>query len=793
MPDRLMISAGPLYVDMSSAPTDIPEGEYHTVLRPLGKGLVERERSWGNEREAGGSAFKVAQYWIEEEHGKSVFVSRIAPCEANGNGRLWEHRAFYDDPRWLHEKIEDVRQALKTRGGALAADKLKLCIDPVEGAEMSYALHMPHLRGDLPWSILSMDGGAERQVVWQDVVDAWQRCGPPVEKVVVYLGGVLRTRLLQTLASAIDEEDESTRALLMAAHLFIEFGRTDLRRKPGDSEAEASRLGKDWRRILKTCLNRAHGAFMDFSTATALKLQAAEMMPEGFLVVRPHGVQGGRWDMLRRSEDAKSLVRRSFEAPERPEKDKKRTERPWRVTQVMYSMLRPRTLVGAADWEPYFDVQLFTKPGEITQHPPLLERLEELERELENFREPTLILLVGPTGVGKEVIARWIHRIHQRRMTHPFLPISGGSLKGEVVNAELFGSYKGAFTGVETRKGAFLAADGGVLLLDELEDLTLDAQERLLRVIEFGEVKRIGGDHIEKTNVLLIVATNLDPERLVKLGRLRPDLQNRLMGGFRIDIPALTERRGDAVRTAKAYWEHLNNRYGVARPWPSALETWLKTEAALKGNYRVLEAHLKYVHARARRLEAGEYDAATFEIPGDLNARDITITPPAHGNEQARMVEQLKALNRKFDALNATIAKQASKGGAKDGAAGDSPKRSACCTALAARAGEELRLIQDDQARFDRLLVLWDEVQSEHEPGNRALFRREFAWLLGMTDGSALRALLKASKESDAVLRVKPTGSGQSSAWVLVRGTVSRPDPPPDEGRSGGMTSSTGA
>src|ERR1041384_6596483 len=151
------------------------------------------------------------------------------------------------------------------------------------------------------------------------------------------------------------------------------------------------------------------------------------------------------------------------------------------------------------------------------------------------------ILITGESGSGKEVIADLIHTLSPRSKG-PFIKVNCAALPRELIESELFGSVKGAFTGAQAdRDGLFRQADGGTLLLDELAEMPVDTQTKLLRVLQEREFRPVGGRQSFKTNVRLIASTNLEVEVAIRGGKLREDLYYRI-NTITLNLPSLAER-----------------------------------------------------------------------------------------------------------------------------------------------------------------------------------------------------------------------------------------------------------
>lgn len=192
--------------------------------------------------------------------------------------------------------------------------------------------------------------------------------------------------------------------------------------------------------------------------------------------------------------------------------------------------------------------------GMLVGASPAFQRAHELM--LRSAKTQVTVLLTGETGVGKERFARALHA-HSERSAHPFIAVNCAALPAELIEAELFGVEKGAFTGAHAaRAGRFERADGGTLFLDEVGDLPMSAQAKLLRVLQDSEIERLGSETPRRVNVRLVTATNVQLEDAVERGVFRRDLFYRL-NVYPIDIPPLRERPNDIEPLAK----HLLERF----------------------------------------------------------------------------------------------------------------------------------------------------------------------------------------------------------------------------------------
>jgi two-component system response regulator HydG len=200
----------------------------------------------------------------------------------------------------------------------------------------------------------------------------------------------------------------------------------------------------------------------------------------------------------------------------------------------------------------------FAFPGILGQTPAMQRVLDVMNQVLDT---DATVLILGESGTGKELVAQALHRAGPRRH-RPFVPLNCAALAEGVLESELFGHERGAFTGaVARRKGRFEAADGGTLFLDEVGDMPVSSQAKLLRALESGEIVRVGSNDPVRVNVRLVAATNKDLRAAVAEGRFREDLYFRLRV-VTIDLPPLRERLADVPLLALHFLRQSAERHG---------------------------------------------------------------------------------------------------------------------------------------------------------------------------------------------------------------------------------------
>lgn len=174
------------------------------------------------------------------------------------------------------------------------------------------------------------------------------------------------------------------------------------------------------------------------------------------------------------------------------------------------------------------------------------------------------VMITGENGVGKELVARWLHE-KSNRASGPLVEVNCAAIPGELIESELFGHEKGSFTSaIKQRIGKFEQANGGTLFLDEIGDMSLSAQAKVLRALQEGKITRVGGDKEISVDVRVVAATNKDLLKEVEEKNFRLDLYHRL-SVILIHVPSLNERRDDIPQLVDKFLENICAEYGIAK------------------------------------------------------------------------------------------------------------------------------------------------------------------------------------------------------------------------------------
>jgi two-component system nitrogen regulation response regulator GlnG len=275
----------------------------------------------------------------------------------------------------------------------------------------------------------------------------------------------------------------------------------------------------------------------------------------------------------------------------------------------------------------------------LTQMPEMLGQapaMQDVFRAIGRLSQSNVtVLITGESGAGKELVARALHK-HSPRGNGPFVAINTAAIPKDLLESELFGHERGAFTGAQTmRRGRFEQADGGTLFLDEIGDMPFDLQTRLLRVLSDGQFYRVGGHHPLKSNVRVIAATHQNLEDRVRQGAFREDLFHRL-NVIRLRLPALRERREDIPTLAKFFLQKSAKDLGVEAKRISEAALARLAGFDFPGNVRQLEniCHWLTVMAPAQVIE-------TKDLPPELlDAASATAAPAGEVPPRAQVPQE---------------------------------------------------------------------------------------------------------------------------------------------------------
>ncbi len=295
--------------------------------------------------------------------------------------------------------------------------------------------------------------------------------------------------------------------------------------------------------------------------------------------------------------------------------------------------------------------------GAIGTSPAFKEVLEKAKRVAQTS---ATVFITGDTGTGKEVLARGMHR-HSPRREHPFVPVAVGALPETLLEAELFGHTKGAFTGATDKMGLFEAADKGTIFLDEICEVNMDMQQKLLRVLQERTIRRIGGLSEKEIDVRIISATNKDPEELVREKKMRDDLYFRL-NVVRIHLPLLRERSEDIATLSYHFLKQYRFSGLVEVESIHSDALLLMQQYQWPGNVRELQHTIERMVALAQKPELTVADLPEYIRPSNKKVFIPSPDPELGFKEaKAKLIEEFEKhyLERMLVKYNHNISKVA--------------------------------------------------------------------------------------------------------------------------------------
>jgi DNA-binding NtrC family response regulator len=264
------------------------------------------------------------------------------------------------------------------------------------------------------------------------------------------------------------------------------------------------------------------------------------------------------------------------------------------------------------------------------------------------------VLITGPNGAGKEVIADIVHGNSARR-NQPYVKVNAGALPDTLLEAELFGTESGAFTGAKARAGRFEAADGGTLFLDEIGNLPLAGQAKLLRVLQTGEYERLGSDSTRRADVRIVAATNANLRDAMREGKFREDLYYRL-SVIELAVPPLAERRDDILPLTRAFLPAGAQLTGdgeralINHAWPGnvrELRNVLQRAALLAGSAPINAAALNLPAAPTARVDEPVLDRASIQRALDDNKHIVAQAARQLGISRQSLYRRMEKLGIK--------------------------------------------------------------------------------------------------------------------------------------------------
>ncbi len=269
------------------------------------------------------------------------------------------------------------------------------------------------------------------------------------------------------------------------------------------------------------------------------------------------------------------------------------------------------------------------------------------------------VLVIGESGTGKEFFPKIIH-MGSARKHNKLIAVNCGAIPQGTIDSELFGHEKGAFTdAISSRKGYFEEADGGTIFLDEVAELPLTTQARLLRVLESGEFLKVGSSVVQKTNIRIVAATNVDLSKAVEEGRFREDLYYRLSTVL-INVPPLRDRGGDIMLLARKFASDFAERYRMPAIAFSDSAASALVSYRWPGNVRQLKNVVEQVALFEASTEVGRDELARYIPQGFGISTPALSSEGLHSYAQEREVlfNMIFRLQRELDAVRAEIAER---------------------------------------------------------------------------------------------------------------------------------------
>jgi DNA-binding NtrC family response regulator len=312
--------------------------------------------------------------------------------------------------------------------------------------------------------------------------------------------------------------------------------------------------------------------------------------------------------------------------------------KPFKVAEVVATVRRAlergRDSEAGAEATPEKLSTRYERAGLVGRAPAMIELYKEIARVAPSR---STVLVVGESGTGKELVARSIHK-HSPRSARPFIPVNCGAFTETLLESELFGYVRGAFTGATAdRKGLWEEAEGGTLFLDEIGETSPAMQVKLLRALQEGEIRRVGSTRPVIVDARVLAATNRDLEKEVKAGRFREDLFYRL-GVVTLRVPPLRERRSDIPLLAERFLRAASENAGRARLRLSEGALNRLVSYDWPGNVRELESAVEYAALHARGAEA-----AAEDLPPKLQTAEVRQA--ASRSPLAALYEDLPSLD----------------------------------------------------------------------------------------------------------------------------------------------------